>query len=121
MSRTETSGWRRRNAATSSSSRHADGPPNTPSAMVPLRSAVSSPTLSAASSTARRLRAACWAKARPASVTVTPRPARTKRSPPSACSSLRICSATAGCDTRRASAAAVKEPRSTAAQKQRIC
>ena len=35
---------------------------------MPPRSAVSSPTLSAASSTARRLRAACSAKARPASV-----------------------------------------------------
>ena len=39
-----------------------------PTATVPLRSAVSSPTLSAASSTARRLRVACSAKARPASV-----------------------------------------------------
>ena len=39
-----------------------------PSATVPPRSAVSSPTLPAASSTARRLRAACSAKARPASV-----------------------------------------------------
>ena len=48
--------------------RHADGPPNMPSATVPPRSSVSSPTLPAASSTARRLRAACSAKARPASV-----------------------------------------------------
>ncbi len=39
-----------------------------PRATVPPRSAVSSPTLPAASSTARRLRAACSAKARPASV-----------------------------------------------------
>ena len=39
-----------------------------PMATVPPRSAVSSPTLPAASSTARRLRVACSANARPASV-----------------------------------------------------
>src|SRR5918996_5718999 len=109
------------NATTSWSTRHAEGSPKLPRATVPLRSAASSPTLSAASSTARKLRVACWAKARPASVGTTPRPARTKRSAPSACSSLRICSATAGWETRRASAAAVKEPSSSAAQKQRSC
>ena len=48
--------------------RHADGSPKMPTATVPPRSAVSSPTLSAASSTARRLRAACSANAWPASV-----------------------------------------------------
>ena len=39
-----------------------------PIATVPVCSSVSSPTLSAASSTARRLRVACSANARPASV-----------------------------------------------------
>ena len=39
----------------------------------------------------------------------------------SACSSLRICSATAGCETCSGSAAAVNEPCSNAAQKQRSC
>ena len=110
-----------RNAATGSSIRQPDGSPKTPIATVPLRSAVTSPTLSAASSTARRLRAACSANARPASVATTPRRARTNRSAPSADSSLRICSATAGWETRKASAAAVKEPSSSAAQKHRSC
>src|SRR4051812_15536595 len=101
--------------------RQPEGSPKMPTATVPPRSAPSSPTLSAASSTARRLRAAASANARPASVGTTPRPARTKRSAPSACSSLRICSATAGCETRSTSAAAVNEPSSSAAQKHRIC
>ena len=115
------SGWRSRNAATTSSSRHVDGALNVPSATLPLRIAVNSPTLPAASSSARRLAAACSAKAWPASVGSTPRPARTNRSAPSARSSLRTCSATAGCDTRSASAAALNEPSSSAAQKQRTC
>src|SRR3954447_7172173 len=58
---------------------------------------------------------------RPASVGSTPRPARTNSSVSRACSSLRICSATAGWDTRSASAAAGNEPSSSAAQKHRIC
>ena len=82
---------------------------------------MNSSTLAAASSRAPRLREACCANARPASVGTTPRPARTNRSVPSAFSSLRICSATAGCETFSAAAAAVKEPSSTVAQKQRTC
>src|SRR5215207_108780 len=55
-SRSESFGCRRRNVTTSSSSRHADGPPKMPIATVPVCNSVSSLTLSAASSTARRLR-----------------------------------------------------------------
>ena len=65
MNRTVMFGWRSRKAATTSSSRHVDGALNVPSATSPLRIAVNSPTLPAASSSARRLAAACSAKAWP--------------------------------------------------------
>jgi hypothetical protein len=120
-SRTVIAGWRRRKAETGSCRRHGDGALNVPIATAPPRSDVSSPTLSVASSSARSARVACSANARPLSVSRTPRPVRRNRSAPSTCSSLRICSATAGCETRSRSAAAVNEPVSAAAQKHRTC
>ena len=116
-------GWRSRNAVTTSSSRHGDGQLNVPSVTTPVARATVQ-RADARRGVVERARAcgtACSANAWPASVGVTPRPARTNRSAPSARSSWRTWSATAGCETCSASAAAVNEPSSAAAQKHRSC
>ena len=72
---------------------------------------------SAASCAAATVRSACGRSSRPASVSSSPRPARVNSGTPSSASSRRICSDRLGWAMNSDSAAAEKEPCSTAARK----